>query len=83
MELSPEIIEECKRNAMGLVLSEWGELTYEEVIERLENTGAEYVDDESILVWEAMENYWADFLCEQIESNYSMLVAFAKFVKEN
>ena len=34
MELSPEIIEECKRNAMGLVLSEWGELTYEEVIER-------------------------------------------------
>jgi hypothetical protein len=82
MELSPEIIEECKQKAMGLVLSEWGELTYEEVIERLEDIGTE-VDDEDIIVWEAMENYWADFLCEQIESNYDMLIGFAKFVKEN
>lgn len=83
MELSPAIVEECKRHAMGLVLSSWGNLTYEEVLESLGQDEQDYPSHEEIVVWQPHEDKWAEFILDEIESNYAMLVKFAKFVKED
>lgn len=82
MELSPEIIEACKHEALGNVLTSWENLSYEEVLERLEDTEG-IVDDEDILVWEVFENYNADVIAEAIENLYGSFLKIANFTKEN
>lgn len=79
MELSPEVIEWCKTEALGQCLTEWGELTYEEVIESLEADEQGYPSHEEISVWQPFEGQWAEFLVDQIESLYDSYISCAKF----
>lgn len=83
MELSPEIIKESEDIALGLVLSDWGNLTYEEVLESLGQDEQDYPSHKEILVWQPHEDKWAEFILEEIENNYARLIQFAKFVKES
>jgi len=83
MKLSPEIIKESERIALGLVLSDWGNLTYEEVLESLGKDEQDYPSHKEIVVWQPHEDKWAEFILEEIENNYARLIQFAKFVKES
>jgi hypothetical protein len=83
MALSPAIIDWCKQEALGQVLTSWGDLTYEDVIESLEGDEQSYPSHEDILVWQPFEGQWAEFLVDQIESLYSSYVKCAEFTQLN
>lgn len=82
MELSHEVIEACKHEALANVLTSWDELSYEEVIERLEACDT-YFEDEDILVWEVYENYFASAVVEVIENLYGSFLKIANLAKGN
>lgn len=82
MELSPAIIEWCKGQALGQVLTSWGDLSYEQVIESLEADEQSYPSHEDIMVWLPFEDQWAEFIVEQIQSLYDSYVACATFVTQ-
>jgi hypothetical protein len=82
MELSPEVIEACKHEALANVLTSWENLPYEEVLERLEDTEG-IVDDEDLLIWEVFENYEAHVIAEAIENLYGSFLKIANLSKEN
>ena len=83
MALSTKIIKEVEDIALGLVLSNWGDLTYQEVLDSLEQDEQDYPSHEKISVWVAHDGQWAEFILEQIENNYARLIQFAEFVKED
>lgn len=80
--LSPEVITASKNEALANVLTSWGDLTYEQVVERLEETDG-IVDDEDIIVWEVFENYEANVICEAIENLYGSFLKIANLVEGN
>lgn len=82
MGLSPEVIDASKNEALANVLTSWGDLPFEEVIERLEDTDG-IVDDEDILVWEVFENYEGSVIAEAIENLYGSFLKIANLAKEN
>lgn len=88
MELSPEIIEWCKYEALGQVLTEWENMDktpcgYEEVIESLEKDGDTWNSNDKISVWVAFEDQWATFLADQIQSLYDSYISCAEFALKN
>jgi hypothetical protein len=67
IELPETLVQLCKREALGQTLSEWGEFTYDEIVDAL------YEDDESVLEhedftrWNALEGFSNSELAEHIE----------------
>lgn len=82
MELSENIIEECQRRALGQVLSDWGNLSYSEVVESLEGDEQSYPSHPDIVVWQPFEDQWAEFLVEHIEDLFSSFKSLAESVLE-
>lgn len=88
MELSPEVIEWCKYEALGQCLTEWGDdnsLPYEEVLGRLkfadESNDIEEIAKavEPILIWSAYEDQGWGWVANQIESLYDSYICCAEF----
>ena len=88
MELSKEIVEWCKYEALGQCLTEWGEdnaLSYEEVIARLRF--ADEADDieeigkavEPLLIWEVFDDKGWGWIADQIASLYDSYINCAEF----
>jgi hypothetical protein len=67
MELSDSIINNCQQRALGQVLTDWGSLSYNEVIESLEADDQSYPSHPDIMVWQPFEDQWAEFIVEQIQ----------------
>jgi hypothetical protein len=93
MELSKEVDDWCKYEALGQCLTEWGNRSYEEVVQQLyyldtlkwseneEEIEAVLVD---LLIWEPFEDLGWSWVADQIESMYKSYIECAKFVlKEN
>jgi hypothetical protein len=83
MTITPAVVEWCQNEALGQVLSDWGDLTYYQVIESLESDGQGYSSHKDIVVWQPFEDQWADFVADQISSLYTSYLDCAKFAKEN
>ena len=71
MSLPAAVVEICQREALGQTLSEYNELTFDEVIESLEKDGFEVNSNDDIIVWEPFEFWAGDDIAEQIQSLYS------------
>ena len=85
MELSPAVIEWCKREALGQCLTQWGkdsELPYDEVIEALESAydnDVDVYDTHGIMLWEQYEDEPLKWVANQIESLYDSYICCAEF----
>ncbi|CAB4124043.1 hypothetical protein UFOVP45_114 [uncultured Caudovirales phage] len=78
INLSPALINDCQQRALGHVLSEWGSLTYEQVIESLEADSDTYPTHPDIVVWQPFEDQWSKFLAEEIENLFASFKAIAE-----
>lgn len=84
MELSPAVVEWCKYEALGQVLTDWEKMNetpcgYEEVLESLDKDGYSWNSNENITVWEPFSTQWANFLAEQIRNLYDSYISCAEF----
>jgi hypothetical protein len=74
MELPEQLHEVAKSMALGNVLSDWNELSWDEVIAILEaeheDSPYAWLSDERITVWEPFETQPPVFLLEQLDSLY-------------
>lgn len=83
MELSPNTLEHCQFLALGQVLSDWSDLTFEQVMTVLEeNPPFEQVEDDRITVWQPFEDYEAGELIELIEQNLEAIKGFSTAIIE-
>lgn len=79
MNLPKSIIEWCEYEALSQCLVGWGDLTYKQVIESLESDGQNYPSHKEIMVWQAFEGQWAEFLVSQIKFLYESYICCAEF----
>ena len=58
--------------ALGNFLCEWGEFSYEDILEAMENEDDEKFEHilADVTVWEPFEKYGMSFVVEQIENMY-------------
>lgn len=74
MEITNKLIELCQQHALSQVLTEWGDLTYDEVIREL-SVSEDIAEHDEIVVWNTYEDWDGDSLAQHIESIYD---AFAE-----
>lgn len=88
MKLPNNIVNACKYHALASILSDWGNLSYEQVIESLERDGQvahaikAYNSNEDILVWEPLENYTSLEILDFIQNNYDNFIEVATLAME-
>lgn len=75
MGITNKLIDLCQQHALGQVLTEWGDLTYDEVLGELYSAGYDEPDHDEIVVWEVFEDWRGQELAVQIQSVYG---AFAE-----
>ncbi len=80
--LPTDIQEMLKRRALGQVLSSWGDLTYEQVLESLYETGQTWNDNDDISVWHALSDNYAEYIAEHIEDVHATFVDSAEAVAD-
>lgn len=77
-KLSQEIQERIKREALGQVLSNWGDLSYEDVLESLRNDGQTWNTNDNITVWQALDENYAEYVAEHLEDVHTTLTNLAE-----
>jgi len=77
-KLSQEIKERIEREALGQVLTSWGDLTYEQVLDSLRTDGQTWNTNENIVVWVALDENYAEYIAEHIEDVYATLANLAE-----
>lgn len=68
MSLPAAVVQMCQMEALGQTLSDYNELTYDEVIESLEKDGVDVNSNDDIIVWEPFEFWSGERISEQIQS---------------
>lgn len=72
INLPDHLIRQAEQMALGNVLSDWNDLSYDEVVSILDAEGEDNfytgVRDERIMMWEPFENYPPSFILEQLDS---------------
>jgi hypothetical protein len=64
----PNITELCQNEALGQTLSEWGDFSYDDIIDALYNDNDEILEHEDFMRWDALEDMSNSELADYIES---------------
>lgn len=80
ISISKSLVGLCQQHALSQTLTDWNDLSYDEVISALRQGDGldEYQDNESIVVWEKFDDEYGDYIADHIESLY---IAFEDVVK--
>lgn len=65
---TPNITEICQNEALSQVLSDWGNFTYDQIIEALYKDNDSVLEHDDFHVWYALEDFDNTALAEFIES---------------
>jgi hypothetical protein len=79
-------LEACQQRALGQYLCQWPEnKSYKEIIEAMENDDLmeDENEDETISIWEAVEDYDPSGVAEMIEDYYSSICRFVGLEPDN
>lgn len=82
MAVPQAVTDWCKEQALMQTLTEWGSLSYEEVIDSLNADSDTYNTNDSIVVWQPFEDQWGRFLAEQIQALFDSFIDCAEFARK-
>lgn len=71
MALTNKLTELCQQQALGQVLTDWEDLTYDEILVELYAAEDDAPDHDEIVVWQQFEDWSGIELAHQIEAVYS------------
>lgn len=77
-KLSPEINQRIERQALGQALTSWDDLSYEQVLDSLRADGQTWNTNDKIMVWQALDENYAEYIAEHIEDVHHMLENLAE-----
>lgn len=77
-KLSPEIKQRIERQALGQALTSWDDLSYEQVLDSLRADGQTWNTNDKIMVWQALDENYAEYIAEHIEDVHHMLENLAE-----
>lgn len=77
-KLSPDIADRIEREALGQALTSWGDLSYEQVLDSLRADGQTWNTNDDIVVWQALDENYAEYVAEHIEDVHATLTNLAE-----
>lgn len=83
MALPETIKARIERHALGQVLTSWGDLSYEQVLDSLRNDGQTWNTNDDIVVWLALDGNYAEYIAEHIEDVHAVLTDLAEAVADD
>lgn len=82
MELSKELTDLIEQETLGQTLSEWGDFTYDQIIQALYEDDEDVLDHEDFMRWDALEDMSNSELADYIESLFRAFCIVAMAAKE-
>lgn len=82
MELSTALSNLIEQEALGQTLTEWGNFTYDEIIEALYNEDDTVLEHEDFMFWDGLSDMSPSQLAEYIESIVRAMAHVAVAAKE-